>query len=521
MYSKMSSSVAPSVRKRPRITVKAMEALRAKLDPASRKNWRLVASDLDQRKFTNEWIELMESKCPNPSFSPTVEVLREWQRGLTIDQDVPVQQLFAVLKDLGREDAASLVVKMSEDQTFLDYYDEPIMTSPQSTCNPSHQGQLSPDLRCYKNSSQYPSMASCCRNHSQQQPHPSPQESSYHGWPDHSASTRADRQRQPCSPGLPEDPHNLQVLQPRSNRQPDMQVEAEFNPDFGAQGPNYEQTPMNFNRSQISLISDRSSSLHMNGLQLNPNPHRLTDSDPRNAFSTWPPRSAGRSSRSNICIRENEHFAPIQSNESGPEYLLQGPGFLGHTCSSIQPLRSVSPVNTTETGASPIQVQDSYRNNCWFITYPYTSFKRAFQLGMALKTAGQNVIVDRKIDSFMSATHSREETSRLYKTATHIIIICNKDYIKEIGGRVKSPLNTRFIYGLMETEFRQRQRNIRFVPIIDQEHIRDRNVPEPFRSYSKEYQAFVFKALCNYNTAKSTSARSREVSIERTFYGSH
>ena len=57
-------------------------------------------------------LQLAMSKRNCPDYSPTQEVLREWQRGLTVDQDVPVHILNATLEALGRPDVTSEVDKM-------------------------------------------------------------------------------------------------------------------------------------------------------------------------------------------------------------------------------------------------------------------------------------------------------------------------------------------------------------------------------------------------------------------------
>jgi hypothetical protein len=190
----------------------------------------------------------------------------------------------------------------------------------------------------------------------------------------------------------------------------------------------------------------------------------------------------------------------------------------------IQPLRSVSPVREPVTGALPIQERDSARNHCWFITYAYKSYQRAFDVGTALKAVGQNAIVDIKQDLYKSKHQdSREKTQQLFNRASHVIVICDRNYLKEITGEAETPLNTRFIYNLIEKEFRQHGRNNRFVPIIDKDNLGKNDIPTPIRNFSKLHLDFVFKALHKHRTANipSSNSRRREVAIERTVYGSH
>jgi hypothetical protein len=145
-------------------------------------------------------------------------------------------------------------------------------------------------------------------------------------------------------------------------------------------------------------------------------------------------------------------------------------------------------------------------------------------VGTALKAVGQNAIVDIKQDLYKSKHQdSREKTQQLFNRASHVIVICDRNYLKEITGEAETPLNTRFIYNLIEKEFRQHGRNNRFVPIIDKDNLGKNDVPTPIRNFSKVHLDFVFKALHKYRTANipSSNSRRREVAIERTVYGSH
>ncbi|XP_038062936.1 uncharacterized protein LOC119733404 [Patiria miniata] len=490
MNSKMSCTTLP--RQRPRITFMAINAVGKKLNPRSSSDWRLFAAYLDPQKFTAEWIDHTKFECLQPDFSPTNKVLKEWQQGLSVDQDVPVHVLINTLQDLepSRKDVATLISVMMSEGTFLD----PVAPTDSHRCHSvssSQHYEHGPGPSCYERD----------KAHSQSKGHPSPGESSFHGWQDQMSAS---------DNGIPR-------LPPSHIPDTTMHSQSVFHQSIpnGTPGPQSGQEPQNFNRSKLSLNTDGSGSC--NGLQSDPNPHwlRQKNRDHDSAFSTWPLPGHSKVWRPRPFMNDGTQMMIFDIEQSNQE-VCHGEQLHSH----ISPLNSLS-VNSTSAGASPVPVLDPNQKKCWFITYPYKSYKKAFDLGIALKEQGQDVIVDEKMDSASDEQdEQRQATTRNhFQRATYIVVIFNEHYIDEVFGQVQSSLNTRFIYRLMDQEFRQRGNNARFVPIID--HKRISNIPPLFQNTPRYSLNFVFKALQEFNTARINPRRGREVSIERVVYTSH
>ncbi|XP_072034684.1 uncharacterized protein [Amphiura filiformis] len=134
--------------------------------------------------------------------------------------------------------------------------------------------------------------------------------------------------------------------------------------------------------------------------------------------------------------------------------------------------------------------QQCITGKAYGITFAWKDWRCGMQLAKKLKRDGHHVEIDRKRSWYQDEQERNRKLGGVFNSVTYIIVIYTPNYVQEIRNEVHSPINTRFLYEYMETEYNDnKKRNTRFIPIVDESRIQH---PDPiFKEYPVDQHRYI------------------------------